>query len=180
MSKIGKIPIKIPEGVTITARDNEVSVSGPKGTLTITLKKGIETKTREGEILVTRVGSSNELRALHGTTRAILSNMVQGITSGFDKTLILHGVGFRAKVEADVLYVSVGFSHPVKVTPPNGIKFLSVEDKIIVSGIDKKLVGETASKIRRIKPPEPYKGKGIRYSTEIVRRKAGKKAVATV
>lgn len=179
MSKIGKTPIKIPEGVIVSVNGNQITVSGPKGNLAITTKKGIDIKVADGEILVTSRGDSNQLRALHGTTRAILSNMVKGVTSGFDKTLILHGVGFRAKVEADVLYVSVGFSHPVKVTPPNDINFSVSEDKIIVSGIDKHLVGETASKIRRIKPPEPYKGKGIRYAAEIVRRKAGKKAVAT-
>lgn len=179
MSKIGKTPIKIPEGLAVEVSGNQVKISGPKGTLTFGLRKEIKVETKNNEILVTRTGDSNELRAVHGTTRAILNNMVKGVTEGFEKVLTLHGVGFRAKVEGDDLYISVGFSHPVKITPPAGIKFSSVEDKIIVSGIDKTLVGETASKIRRIKPPEPYKGKGIRYIAEKIRRKAGKKAVAT-
>lgn len=179
MSRIGKKSVQIPEGVAMQINDSQITISGPKGSISIALKKGIEIKTDNNEIFVTRRGDSKQLRALHGTVRATLANMIKGVTLGFEKTLVLHGVGFRARIEEDALYISVGFSHPVKVTPPTGIKFSTIEDKIIVSGIDKKLVGETADKIRRIKPPEPYKGKGIRYSTERVRRKAGKKAVAT-
>lgn len=179
MSKIGKIPVKIPEGVEITIRDNNVSVTGPKGSLALAFKKGIRVEKAQEEVIVTRVGDSRELRALHGTMRAIIANMVKGVTEGFEKTLVLHGVGFRGRIEGEDLYLSLGFSHPVKFTPPSGIKFEVAEDKIIVSGIDKKLVGQTADEIRRAKPPEPYKGKGIRYDKEVIRRKAGKKAVAT-
>lgn len=179
MSKIGKIPIKIPEGVNVEVSGSQVTVAGPKGSLAQTIKKGIEIKILEGNIRVGRKDNSRFVRALHGTARAVLANMVKGVTVGFEKQLSLHGVGFRAKVEGDELFVSVGFSHSVKVIAPPGIKLAISEDKIVVSGIDKKLVGEVADRIRRIKPPEPYKGKGIRYLNEKIRKKVGKKAVAT-
>lgn len=179
MSKIGKMPIKIIEGTEVKIQPDQVSISGPKGTLVANTPKGIKVEVTDGNIVVSRQTDTNFMRSLHGATRANLSNMVRGVTTGFEKTLVLQGVGYRARLEGSELYLMVGFSHPVKVVPPEGIKIQVSEDKIIVSGIDKQLVGETASKIRRIRPPEPYKGKGIRYLTEHIRRKAGKKAVAT-
>lgn len=179
MSKIGKMPVKIIEGTEVKVQGNEVSISGPKGTLVLNIPKGIEVKLADKAIIVTRQQDSNFMRALHGTIRANLNNMISGVTNGFEKTLVLSGVGYRARLEGNELYLTVGFSYPVKVAPPEDIKFQVNEDKIIVSGIDKQLVGEVADKIRRIRPPEPYKGKGIRYLGEQIRRKAGKKVVAT-
>lgn len=179
MSKIGRIPIKIPEDVQILIDEHEVSITGPKGTLVNPVKKDIDIKKQQGNIIVERHGDNRFLRALHGTTRAILANMVKGVTIGFTKTLVLHGTGFRARVEGEVLYLSLGFSHPVLVQASPSIKFTVNEDKVTIFGIDKQLVGEIADKIRKLKPPEPYKGKGIRYLDEIIRKKAGKKAVAT-
>lgn len=183
MSKIGKRPIQIPEGVKVLIENlpagQKVTISGPKGSLVFAIRKEIEAKLSKEEILIERRDNSNLSRALHGTTRAILSNMVKGVTLGFERTLILVGVGFRAKVEGEDLLLSVGFSHPVKFTAPPGINFLVKEDKIIISGLDKHLVGEMADKIRKAKPPEPYKGKGIRYLEEKIKKKVGKKAVAT-
>lgn len=174
------MPIKIIEGTEVKAQGNQVSISGPKGTLVLSVPKGIEVKLeRRGNLVVTSRVDSNFMRALHGTIRANLANMISGVTNGFEKTLVMAGVGYRARLEGSDLYLTVGFSHPVKVVPPEGIKFQVNEDRIIVSGIDKQLVGEVAAKIRRVRPPEPYKGKGIRYLGEQIRRKAGKKAVAT-
>lgn len=179
MSKIGKIPINIPPGVAVNIEGQKVTVTGPKGNLSQNIRGEVKVKLADGQILVERKENNRFVRALHGTIRAIINNMVKGVTQGFQKTLLLQGVGYRAKVEGDILSLSVGFSHPVIFKAPQGITFTVVEDKIIISGIDKPLVGEIADKIRKIKPPEPYKGKGIKYEGEIIRRKAGKKAVAT-
>lgn len=173
------MPVKITEGTEVEINKGEISISGPKGTLVLNVQKGIEVKLAEGNIAISSRLDSNFMRALHGTTRANIANMIKGVTDGFEKRLVMAGVGYRARLEGSELYLTVGFSHPVKVVPPEGIKFQVDEDKIIVSGIDKRLVGEVADKIRRIRPPEPYKGKGIRYLDEKIRRKAGKKAVAT-
>lgn len=177
MSKIGKLPIAIPEGVSVSVEDGTVVISSAKGTLSQSVGKEITVRVEDRRIVVGRGSDSKKVRALHGTVRALLGNMVKGVTEGFQKTLILSGVGFRAEVEGNVLSLSVGFSHKVKVAAPEHITFSVFEDRITVSGIDKQLVGEVAERIRKVKPPEPYKGKGIRYATEVIRRKVGKKAV---
>lgn len=183
MSKIGKIPIQIPEEVKVSIEESpigqRVTIASSKGSLACQVRKEIGVKLSEGNIIVERKDNSRLSRALHGTTRAILANLVKGVTVGFERTLVLAGVGFRARVEGRELFLSVGFSHQVKFTAPAGINFAVNEDKIIISGLDKQLVGEVADKIRKIKPPEPYKGKGIRFLEEKVKRKVGKKAVAT-
>lgn len=179
MSKIGRMPLKIPEDVKVTIENGRVTIAGPKGTLSRKIKEEIEVKIKDKELVVERKSESRFLRTLHGTTRALLSNMIKGVMTGFTKTLVLSGVGYRAKVEGEMLILSVGFSNQVQFKVPPDISFSVNEDKIIVSGIDKEQVGEIAASIRRIKPPEPYKGKGIRYLTEVIRRKVGKKSVAT-
>lgn len=179
MSKIGRMPLKIPEDVKVTIENGRVTIAGPKGTLSRKIKEGIEVKIKDKELVVERKSESRFLRALHGTTRALLSNMIKGVMTGFTKTLVLTGVGYRAKIEGEMLILSVGFSNQVKFKALPDISFSVNEDKIIISGVDKEQVGEIAASIRRIKPPEPYKGKGIRYLTEVIRRKVGKKSVAT-
>ncbi len=179
MSKIGKTPIDIADGVTVSQEGQKIVITGPKGNLSCPLPGEIKVKIENQKILIERKSDDRFVRALHGTIRALLANMVKGVTEGFEKVLVLQGVGYRAKVEGDSLILSVGFSHPVLFKAPAGINFLVIEDKITISGIDKQMVGEVADKIRKIKPPEPYKGKGIKYIDEIIRRKAGKKAVAT-
>ncbi len=180
MSKIGGKPVAIKEGVKITLTNGVVTVEGPKGNLFFTIPKDINVKVEENEIIVSQNGKleDRKVRALFGLTRAIISNMVTGVSSGFERRLELSGVGYRAQVQGNDLVISVGFSHPVKIVPKDGIKFEVSENNIIVSGIDKELVGNTAATIRRVKPPEPYKGKGIKYKGEKIRRKVGKAAKA--
>lgn len=183
MSKIGKIPVKIPENVEVLiekkAHGGKVTINGPKGSLSQEFDEVIMVKNQEGSILVERKNDSRQARALQGTIRALLNNMVKGVTEGYQRQLVLHGVGFRAAVEGDQLFLSLGFSHRVGFKAPTGIAFSVADDKIIISGIDKQLVGSVADRIRKIKPPEPYKGKGIRYLEEKIKKKVGKKAVAT-
>ncbi|QQG40940.1 MAG: 50S ribosomal protein L6 [Candidatus Levyibacteriota bacterium] len=179
MSKIGKIPVIIKEGVTVSINNGEVVVSGPKGTLVYKIPSSIDVKTEEGRIFVTpQKELQDTVRAVYGLTRAILANMVKGVSEGFQKKLELTGVGYRASVMGKDLSVSVGFSHPVKIAAPEGIQFAVLENTIVITGIDKVLVGNTAASIRAIRPPEPYKGKGIKYAGEKIRRKAGKAAKA--
>lgn len=176
MSKIGKMPIVIPSGVTVTISDNVVEVKGPKGTLNFNTQKGVDLKLEDGNLLVSVSDKMVNAKSMHGTVRSILSNMVLGVTEGWKKDLELVGTGYRAEVRGDTLVLTVGFSHPVNYKAFDGIKFEVVKNTITVSGADKEKVGEAAANIRAVRPPEPYKGKGIKYVDEVIRRKAGKAA----
>lgn len=176
MSKIGRIPIDITEEVSVSLSNGKVTVSGPKGTLSYDLAQGIEVKIAEGKVVVSKKSGSKELEAVFGLTRALIANMIKGVKDGFEKKLELSGVGYRAQLQGDDLVLSVGFSHPVMIKAMEGIKFQVSENVITVSGIDKRLVGDVAAKIREIRKPEPYKGKGIKYQGERIRRKTGKAA----
>lgn len=178
MSKIGKQPVEIKEGVIVQIENGEIKITGPKGMLSFNLPKGIDVRTEDGKILVSTKSQAEGISALFGLTRALIANMVKGVTEGFEKKLELSGVGYRAQVSGNDLMLSVGYSHQVKISAPEGIKFNVAENQITILGIDKILVGDTAAKIRKIRPPEPYKGKGISYVGERIRRKAGKVAKA--
>ncbi len=179
MSKIGKLPVTIEEGVSVAIADKKINVSGPKGALFQIIPEGIEVKVSLNKVVVSQKSSKeNNMRSLFGLVRAEIANMIKGVKDGFEKKLELSGVGYRASVTDEGLTLSVGFSHTVKIAAPLGITFNVVENIITVLGIDKSLVGETAAKIRAIRPPEPYKGKGISYQGEKIRRKAGKAAKA--
>lgn len=180
MSRIGTKPVKIPKEVTVTVDKTAVTVTGPKGALSQTFRPEVAIKTEGGNILVERVSDTPKAKSLHGLSRTLLENMVLGVTSGWNRGLELVGVGYRAEVSGTDLVLNVGFSHPVKFPAPTGITFAVTDNtKINVFGTDKQLVGETAAQIRRVRPPEPYKGKGIRYVGEYIRRKAGKAAAKT-
>lgn len=175
MSRIGKSPINIPNKVTVAIDGSHIAVKGPKGELSRLLPAAV-TVAQEGEtLLVIRRDESRSSRQLHGLSRTLVANMVEGVSQGFQRRLEIQGVGYRAQVQGRNLTLTVGYSHPVQISPPEGIQ-LAVENNtnVIVSGFDKELVGNTAAKIREVRPPEPYKGKGIRYAGEVVRRKAGK------
>ncbi len=179
MSRVGKAPIELPSGVEVTVDDDVVSVKGPKGDLSETLDPRISTSVDDGVVTLTRVDDERETRALHGLSRALVNNMVIGVSEGYQKELTAVGVGYRAALKGKTLELQVGFSHPVLVEAPDGIEFEVPEPtKIFVRGIDKQLVGQVAANVRAARPPEPYKGKGIRYVDEYVRRKAGKAGVA--
>ena len=175
MSKIGKKPIQIPSGVDVSINNQTVTVKGPKGTLTREIHSKIAIAKKDSELILTKNDDSRQAQQLWGLTRTLVSNMVEGVSKGFEKTLEIQGVGYRAAVEGVKLNLSMGYSHPVLIDPPAGIAF-SVEGntKVTVKGIDKQAVGDISSNIRAVRPPEPYKGKGIRYAGEKVRRKAGK------
>jgi large subunit ribosomal protein L6 len=175
MSRIGRLPIDIPAGVDVKVDGSAVTVKGPKGELALTVASPIEVKVDDGQVLVTRPDDERESRALHGLTRSLIANQIIGVTQGYSKGLEIVGTGYRVAQRGSSVEFALGFSHPVTVEPPAGIT-LTVEgnNKITVAGIDKQAVGETAANIRKIKKPEPYKGKGIRYAGEVVRRKAGK------
>lgn len=176
MSRVGRMPVVVPSGVDIKIEGSHVKVKGPKGEMEFAFSPQIEILVKENEIQVNRPADDRELRSLHGTTRALIQNMVTGVTDGFKKELQLVGVGYRANLEGKNLVLNVGYSHPVVVEPPDGITF-EVGDRnqqIFISGIDKQAVGQVAADVRKIRPPEPYKGKGIRYKDEYIRRKAGK------
>ncbi|MWC28271.1 50S ribosomal protein L6 [Paenibacillus sp. MMS18-CY102] len=175
MSRIGRKPIAVPAGVNISLNDSVITVKGPKGSLSRSLHKDMKINVAENEIVVERPTDNKLHRSLHGTTRSVISNMVSGVTDGFAKTLELVGVGYRAQKSGEKVVLSVGYSHPVEIAPDNGIEFeLPSQTKIIVRGIDKELVGATAAKIRSVREPEPYKGKGIKYEGERILRKEGK------
>ena len=179
MSEIAKKPVEIKTGVNVTIENQEVKISGPKGNLTFNVPLGIKAQVKDGNIIVSQLKENDEkTKALFGLTRSILVNLVKGVTEGFEKKLELSGVGYRAQASGDTLTLSLGFSHPVIVKGDPGITFAVEENVITIMGIDKILVGNTAAKIRKLRPPEPYKGSGIRYKGEIIKRKAGKKAVA--
>ncbi len=174
MSRIGNAPVEIPQEITIAVTGSVVELKGPKGELTVAIPGGIRVAHKDNTLVVTTNRTDKPSRALHGFLRAEIANAVQGVTAGWTKTLELSGVGYRAAMSGDALELSVGFTHPVIVHPPTGISFFMQEGRIIVSGINKQLVGEVAAKIRDIKKPEPYKGKGIKYEGEVIRKKAGK------
>ena len=175
MSRIGNKPVVIPAGVTIDLKDNTVTVKGPKGVLSYTFNQNITLVQNEGEVVFTRPDDTKENKTIHGTTRAVFNNMVVGVTEGFQKELELIGVGYRAQLQGKKLVLNVGYSHPVEFTPEEGIEIeVPSNTKVIVKGYDKQKVGELAANIRGVRPPEPYKGKGIRYVNEFVRRKEGK------
>lgn len=175
MSRIGKRPVTIPGNVKVNIDGQTVTVEGPKGKLSRTLRPEVKVTIEDGVLVVTRTGDDKEERSLHGLSRTLVANMVEGVTSGFTKTLELVGVGYRASLQGKKLVLSVGYSHPVEFEPPAGIEFV-VEgaNKVHVKGADKQLVGDLAADIRSARPPEPYKGKGIKYAGEVIRRKAGK------
>jgi large subunit ribosomal protein L6 len=179
MSRIGKRPLPLPAGVTAKVDGSRVTIKGPRGELARTVHAEMTVKVEGGQLLVQRPSDENRHKALHGLTRALLENMVEGVTRGFSRTLEIQGVGYKAEVRPPGVRLVVGYSHPVDFPAPPGIK-LSVENNVLlkVEGIDKELVGQVASEIRKVRPPEPYKGKGIRYQGEYVRRKAGKTAGA--
>jgi len=178
MSRIGKSPIELPSGVEVKVSGAIVTVKGPKGSLTQEIQPSISVAIEDGTVTVSRKSDERQVRALHGLTRSLINNMVIGVTEGYSKELTAVGVGYRAALKGNQLDLQVGFSHPVSIEAPDGIAFDVPEPtKIIVSGIDKQMVGQVAANIRAVRPPEPYKGKGIRYSDEHVRRKAGKAGV---
>ncbi len=175
MSRIGKYPVPVPSGVDVSIDGSDVTVKGPKGTLSLTVKEPIIVEQVDGEIAVNRPNDERMSKSLHGLTRTLIANMVTGVTEGYEKKLEIVGTGYRVALKGSSLEFALGFSHPVVVDAPQGITF-AVESptKFSVAGIDKQLVGETAANIRKIRKPEPYKGKGVRYAGEQVRRKAGK------
>ena len=176
MSRIGNKPVPIPAGVHVKISGSEVAVKGPKGELKRTFAESITVAQEGAELKVTRPDDVRETRALHGLTRALLNNMVEGVTKGFRKTMVVEGVGYRAEMAGKNLMLYLGYSHPIMIVPPDGIA-IGADPKaktISVEGIDKEKVGEISAEIRALRPPEPYKGKGIRYENEVVRRKAGK------
>lgn len=179
MSRIGKQPVAIPDGVSAKIEDGIAEIKGPKGLLVLRIPHGILVSQKEKELLIVPEFESRETKKLWGTVRSLLANMVLGVTRGYEKRLEVEGVGYRANLAGKDLDLMLGFSHPVKVVAPQGIDFRVEKNAITVSGISKELVGKVAAEIRALKKPEPYKGKGIRYTGEVVRRKAGKKATTT-
>ena len=177
MSRIGKRPIELPAGVMVAISPGRVQVNGPLGELVQTVPQRMQIEKTDTEIVVSRPTERGEDRALHGLTRSLIANMVEGVTKGFEKHLEIQGVGYRAQLKGADLELAVGFSHPVVVKPRKGIEFdVPVPTQVVVKGIDKQMVGQTAAEIRKVRPPEPYKGKGIRYAGEYVARKVGKRA----
>jgi large subunit ribosomal protein L6 len=177
MSRIGKKPVTIPKGVTVTLDGSKITVKGPKGELSRSLPGAMLVSMKDNEVVVERPSDENEHKALHGLTRTLVANMVEGVTNGYEKRLEIQGVGYRAALRGSSIELLLGFSHPVVVEPPAGIEFeIPAPTQIIVRGIDKQSVGQVAADIRRLRPPEPYKGKGIRYKGEQVLRKVGKRA----
>lgn len=177
MSRVGKKPVPVPNGVTVTIDNGTVTVKGPKGTLTKEFNKDLSIKQEENEIVVERPNDTPVVRSLHGTTRALIANMIIGVSEGFSRSLELIGVGYRVAAKGKGLTLSLGYSHPVEIAPIDGIDFkVEGNNKITVEGIEKEVVGQVAANIRAKRPPEPYKGKGVKYSDEVIRRKEGKKA----
>ena len=177
MSRIGRKPIEVPSGVTVSVEPGRVAVAGPLGTLQQQVPQRMQIAQENGVLTVTRPTERGEDRALHGLTRTLIANMVEGVTKGFEKRLEIQGVGYRAALRGTDLELSVGFSHPVTIKPRTGITFeVPAPTQVVVKGTDKQVVGQTAAEIRKVRPPEPYKGKGIRYEGEFVRRKVGKRA----
>jgi large subunit ribosomal protein L6 len=177
MSRIGRQPIELPSGVSVSISPGRVMVNGPLGELSQEVPQRMKVEQQDGSVLVSRPTDRGDDRALHGLTRSLIANMVQGVTGGFEKRLEIQGVGYRASLRGTDLELNVGFSHPVVLKAPPGITFdVPTPTEVIVKGIDKQQVGQTAAEVRKVRPPEPYKGKGIRYEGEYVRRKVGKRA----
>lgn len=177
MSRVGKKPVTIPKGVTVTQSGNGLKIKGPKGELSNSFHPRVKIEVKDNQVLVFRPNDEKENKALHGLTRALIQNMVSGVTQEYQKTLEIVGVGYRAEMKDKNLLLNIGYSHPIYFIPPDGIKIQApTQTQIIISGIDKQLVGQVAAKIRSIRKPEPYKGKGIKYSDEQIQRKAGKAA----
>lgn len=176
MSRIGKLPVIIPAGVSIDLHGRTIKITGPKGELKLTAMHRVDLEQQDNQIIVTR--KTDDDKAFQGLTRSLIQNMVTGVTEGFSKELEMTGIGYRANVEGEELVLNAGYSHPVRVKAPEGISFKVTEGKIVVTGIDKQLVGQVAADIRAVRKPEPYKGKGIHYVGEYIRRKAGKAAKA--
>jgi len=174
MSRIGKNPIDIPSGVEVSVGASEIQVKGPKGTLNTPVDPAVEYKIEDGKVYVSRVDDSRNARGQHGLRRTLLANCVDGVTKGFSKTLEVIGVGYKVSVQGKKVVLAVGYSHPVEFDLPAGLEAKVEGSKLTIEGTDKQLVGEIAAQIRRVRPPEPYKGKGIKYLDEIIRRKAGK------
>lgn len=178
MSRIGKKPIEIPENVEVKIEDKSVTIKGPKGSLCQEIRSELLIEVKDNKIFVLPRQETKQTNAFCGTTRAILANLVEGVTRGFERKLELEGIGYRASLEGQNLVLTVGFTHPIKIEAPENVKFLVEKNVITISGIDKGKVSQLAAKIRKVRPPEVYKGKGIRYAGELVKRKEGKKAVA--
>jgi len=177
MSRIGRKPIEVPDGVEIDVKPGAVAVKGPKGELSQDVNREMEVDLTDGTLTVSRPTDRGEHRALHGLTRSLIANMVEGVTDGFERRLEIQGVGYRAQLRGKNLEMALGYSHPVTIEAPEGIEFeVPQQTEVIVRGLDKQLAGETAARIRKARPPEPYKGKGVRYAGEHVARKAGKRA----
>jgi large subunit ribosomal protein L6 len=175
MSRIGRMPVVVPDGVDVTISGREVMVRGPKGSLRLEVAEPIEVRQADGAITVTRPSDEGEIRALHGLSRSLIANMVTGVTEGYRKTLEIVGVGYRVQARGKDLEFALGFSHPLPVSPPEGISFrVETPTRLVVEGIDKQQVGEVAANIRKLRKPDPYKGKGVRYQGEQIRRKVGK------
>lgn len=176
MSRIGRKPIPIPEGVSLKKEGDSIVVAGPKGQLTVRIPSQLTVEVNQAVATVQKKVKTTLARALHGLFARILANAIFGVTNGWSKTLVLVGTGYRARVDGESLILSLGFSHPIKVDPPEGISFSVSENKVTVAGVDREIVGQVAAGIRAARPPEPYQGKGVRYEDEYVRRKAGKSA----
>ena len=175
MSRIGRTPVAIPAGVDVSIKGREVTVKGPRGSLSVEVAAPIEVSQADGTIKVTRPNDEGEIRALHGLSRSLIANMVTGVTAGFSKTLEIVGVGYRVQAKGKDLEFALGFSHPVPVAAPDGITLrVETPTRFVVEGIDKQQVGEVAANIRKLRKPDPYKGKGVRYAGEVIRRKVGK------
>jgi large subunit ribosomal protein L6 len=175
MSRIGRAPIEVPDKVEVDISARTVKVKGPRGELTVPVGRGVEVRQEDGRIVVERQSDASEHKAMHGLTRSLIQNAVTGVTDGFAKTLLIQGVGYRGALQGRDINLQVGYSHPVKISPREGIDFeMPNATTIVVRGIDKQRVGQMAAEIRRVRPPEPYKDKGIRYSDEQIRRKVGK------
>ena len=178
MSKIGKLPVAVPAGVTVTCSDGLVSVKGPKGELSQKISNTIKVEVKDGEVVLTTLDDSKQTNAFHGLYRNLIHNMVVGVTTGFSKSLVITGVGYRAEVQGKILMLNLGYSNDFFATIPDGLTVTAdAQGKVSVSGIDKQQVGEFCSQIRKLRKPEPYKGKGVRYETEVIRRKVGKTGV---
>ena len=175
MSRIGRMPVQVPKGVDVTIDGRAVTVKGPKGQLSLELAEPIEITQNDGVLTVTRPNDEGNVRALHGLSRTLVANMVTGVTEGYSKTLEIVGVGYRVQARGNGVEFSLGYSHPVPVTPPDGVTLrVETPTRLVVEGIDKQQVGEVAAKIRKLRKPDPYKGKGVRYAGEQIRRKVGK------
>lgn len=180
MSRIGKMPIPLPKDVQVHIEGSQVTVKGPKGELSRSIRPEISVEQADGQLVFSRPSDQPRHRAMHGLTRTLVDNMVKGVSEGFSKTLEMQGVGYRAQMQGTDLVLAIGFSHPVQIPPPPGIEFeVDGTTRIVIKGISKEQVGQTAADVRKVRPPEPYKGKGIRYLGEYVRRKAGKAGKAT-